>query len=178
MKVLFGTIISIVNKRKFKVQQAKEKTPKESEVVMREMVMPGDTNAHGTIFGGKVMSWIDIAGAMCASRHCNNPVVTVHIDDIEFRSPINIGCHVVIKSSVNYVGKTSMIIGVLVQSENPLTGVTRTTTKAYLTFVAIDEFGKPVKVPRLVPETEDEHRRYNNAQERVKSRKELSSKIK
>lgn len=155
----------------------RRKTPKDSEVVMREMVMPGDTNAHGTIFGGKVMSWIDIAGAMCASLHCNTPVVTVHIDDIEFKSPINIGCHVIIKASVNYVGKTSMIIGVKVSSENPNTGVVRTTTKAYLTFVALDEFGKPTEVPRLDPQTDDDKRRYKNAQERLKSRRELSKKI-
>lgn len=155
----------------------KEKNPRESEVTMREMVMPGDTNAHGTIFGGKVMSWIDIAAAMCASRHCNLPVVTVHIDDIEFQSPINIGSHVVIKASVNYVGRTSMIVGVKVISENPLTGVTRTTTKAYLTFVALDEFGDPTPVPGITPETDDEIRRYKNAQERVKARKELSKKL-
>ncbi|MFT6630169.1 MAG: acyl-CoA hydrolase [Bacteriovoracaceae bacterium] len=156
----------------------KTKTPKESEVLMRELVMPGDTNAHGTIFGGKVMSWIDIAAAMCASRHCNTPVVTVHIDDIEFRSPINIGTQVVIMASVNYVGNSSMIIGVKVQSENPYTGVVRVTTKAYLTFVSLDEFGKPLKVPALKPETDDDIRRYKNAQERVKSRKELAKKIK
>lgn len=155
----------------------KEKTPKESEVLMREMVMPGDTNAHGTIFGGKVMSWIDIAGAMCASLHCNTQVVTVHIDDIEFKSPINIGCHVIIKASMNYVGISSMIVGVKVESENPLTGIIRTTTKAYLTFVALDEFGKPTQVPRLRPETETEKRRHKNALERLKSRKELSKKI-
>jgi acyl-CoA hydrolase len=155
-----------------------EKTPKESEVYMREMVMPGDTNAHGTIFGGKVMSWIDIAAAMCASLHSNSQVVTVHIDDIEFRSPINIGSHVIIKASVNYVGTSSMIVGVKVESENPLTGIIRTTTKAYLTFVALDEFGKPSPVPRLKPETETEKRRYQNAQERLKSRKELSQKLK
>lgn len=154
-----------------------EKTPKESEVIMQEMVMPGDTNAHGTIFGGKVMSWIDIAAAMCASRHCNGPVVTVHIDDIEFRSPINIGSHVIIKASINYVGKTSMIIGVKVESLNPLNGVTRTTTKAYLTFVALDEFGKPMQVPSLKPVTEDDHRRFKNAEHRVKSRKELQKKL-
>lgn len=155
----------------------KTKTPKESEVLMRELVMPGDTNAHGTIFGGKVMSWIDIAAAMCASRHCNNPVVTVHIDDIEFRSPINIGTQVVIKASVNYVGTTSMIIGVKVESENPYTGVTRLTTKAYLTFVSIDEFGKPAPVAGLKPETDDDIRRFNNAKERMKARKELAKKL-
>ena len=155
----------------------KSKTPTESEVIMREMVMPSDTNAHGTIFGGKVMSWIDIAAAMCASRHCNNPVVTVHIDDIEFRSPINIGSHVVIKASINYAGNTSMVIGVKVESENPISGVSRLTTKAYLTFVAIDEFGKPMPVHRLQPETEDDIRRFNNAKKRVEARKELSKQI-
>lgn len=153
------------------------KTPKESEILMREMVMPGDTNAHGTVFGGKVLSWIDIAGAMCASLHSNTQVVTVHMDDIEFKSPINIGSHVIIKASINYVGRSSMIVGVKVESTNPLTGIIRTTTKAYLTFVALDEFGKPTEVPRLSPETETEKRRYKNAQERLKSRKELSKKI-
>ncbi len=160
------------------MSQKRIKTPKESEITMRELVMPGDTNAHGTIFGGKVMSWMDIAAAMCASRHCNNPVVTVHIDDIEFKSPINIGSQVIIQASVNYVGTTSMIIGVKVESENPYTNTSRVTTKAYLTFVAIDEFGKPMPVPGLKPETEDDIRRYNNAQERVKSRKELLTKLK
>lgn len=145
---------------------------------MREMVMPGDTNAHGTIFGGKVMSWIDIAAAMCASRHSENPVVTVHVDNIEFRSPINLGSHVIIKASVNYVGNSSMIIGVKVESENPYTGVSRVTTRAYLTFVALDEFGKPVSVPALDPTTPDDIRRFENAKERVKSNKELSKKIK
>ena len=155
----------------------KSKTPRESEVIMREMVMPSDTNAHGTIFGGKVMSWIDIAAAMCAARHCNNPVVTVHIDDIEFRSPINIGSHVIIHASINYAGNTSMIIGVKVESENPITGVSRMTTKAYLTFVAIDEFGKPVAVPKVEPITEDDKRRFGNAKARVKHGKELGAKL-
>ena len=154
-----------------------KKTPSESEVEMREMVMPGDTNAHGTIFGGKVMSWIDIAAAMCASRHCNNPVVTVHIDDIEFRSPIQLGSHVVIKASVNYVGNTSIIVGVKVISEDPYKGESKVTTTAYLTFVAINSQGRPVPVPGLTPETEIEKKRYRNAQERVKARKALAKKI-
>lgn len=170
---LCGIIIIIV----IQENKVKIKTPKESEVEMREMVMPGDTNAHGTIFGGKVMSWIDIAAAMCASRHCNNPVVTVHIDDIEFRSPIQLGSHVVIKASMNFVGNTSMIIGVKVISENPYKGESKVTTTAYLTFVAINAEGKPIPVPKLEPETEIEKKRFRNAQERVKSRKALAKKI-
>jgi len=153
------------------------KNPSDSEVHMREMVMPSHTNAHGTIFGGTIMGWIDIAAAMCASRHCNLPVVTVHVDGIEFKSPINIGSHVIIKASLNYVGRSSMIIGVRVESENPITGVRRVTTKAYLTFVAIDEFGKPVPVKGLNPVTDDDKRRYKNAQARTQSRKELKDKL-
>ncbi len=150
------------------------KSPKDSEIQMREMVMPSDTNPHGTIFGGKIMSWIDIAAAMCAQRHCNNPVVTVHISDIDFISPIKLGHHVIISSSMNYVGKTSMVIGVKVQGENPLTGKIYDTTKAYVTFVSLDEFGKPVEVPKLICETDEEKRRYQNA---IK-RKELKDKLK
>mgnify|MGYP000144421929 FL=1 len=78
------------------------KSPSESQIQMREMVMPGDTNIHGTIFGGKIMAWIDIAGAMVATKHCNNPVVTANISDIDFISPIKVGHHVIIKASINY----------------------------------------------------------------------------
>lgn len=151
----------------------KSKTPSESSLEMRQMVMPGDTNRHGTIFGGKIMSWMDIAAAMCAEKHCENPVVTVHISDIEFISPIKVGGHVIVKASINWVGNTSMIIGCRVESENPFTGQKRVTTKAYLTFVAVDEFGAPIPVPSLTPETEDEVRRYENAEKRVKAYKEL-----
>lgn len=148
-----------------------EKSPSESAVVMREMVMPGDANKHGTIFGGKIMSWLDIAAAMCAERHCNNPVVTAHISDIDFISPINVGYHVIISASVNYVGRSSIVVGVRVDSENPYTGETRKTAKAYLTFVSIDEFGKSIEVPRLIVETKDEKRRYENAQKRAEFRR-------
>ena len=156
----------------------KAKSPDESAVEMREMVMPTDTNKHGTIFGGKIMSWIDIAAAMAAERHCNNPVVTAHISDIDFISPINVGFHVSIKASINYVGRSSMIVGVRVDSENPYTGEKKKTTKAYVTFVAIDESGRAKEVPRLTPITDDEKRRYENAKERALSKKNLSEKLK
>ena len=156
----------------------KAKSPDESAVEMREMVMPTDTNKHGTIFGGKIMSWIDIAAAMAAERHCNNPVVTAQISDIDFISPINVGFHVSIKASINYVGRSSMIVGVRVDSENPYTGEKKKTTKAYVTFVAIDESGKAKEVPRLTPITDDEKRRYENAKERALSKKNLSEKLK
>lgn len=151
----------------------KVKTPKESAVEMRELVMPNHTNPQNTVFGGIVMSWIDIAAAMVAARHCGRPVVTAHIDDIDFIAPIKMGYHVLIQASLNYVGKTSMIVGVKVTSENPYTGESRTTTKAYLTFVALDDLGRPVEVPGLQPETEDENRRYENAQKRVQMKKDV-----
>lgn len=147
------------------------KTPSESSVEMREMVMPNHTNALNTVFGGTVMSWIDIAAAMVAARHCGKPVVTAHIDDIDFIAPIKVGYHVLIQASMNYVGRTSMIVGVKVTSENPYTGEVRKTTKAYLTFVALDDLGRPVEVAGLNPESEDEIRRFENAKLRVEHKK-------
>lgn len=149
------------------------KSPSESSVEMREMVMPHHTNPQNTVFGGTVMSWIDIAAAMVAARHCGRPVVTAHIDDIDFIAPIKVGYHVLIQASLNYVGKTSMIVGVKVTSENPYTGESRTTTKAYLTFVALDDLGKPVIVPTLDPKTDDEKRRFENAKKRVAMKKSV-----
>ncbi len=149
------------------------KTPAETQIEMREMVMPNHTNSHGTVFGGTVMSWIDIAAAMVAARHCSKPVVTAHIDDIDFLAPIKMGYHVLIQASMNYVGKTSMIVGVKVTSENPHTGESRQTTKAYLTFVALDDLGRPVEVPALTPETHDEIRRFENAKKRVQMKKDV-----
>lgn len=154
------------------------KTPSESCVEMREMVMPNNANIHGTVFGGAVMSWIDIAAAMVASRHCGRPVVTAHIDDIDFYAPIKMGYHALIQASLNYVGKTSMIVGVKVTSENPYTNESRVTTKAYLTFVALDDDGKPMEVPGLKPETEDEIRRFENAQKRVQMKKDVRKSLK
>lgn len=154
------------------------KTPSDSAVEMREMVMPNHTNPQNTVFGGIVMSWIDIAAAMVAARHCGRPVVTAHIDDIDFIAPIKVGYHVLIQASLNYVGKTSMIIGVKVTSENPYTGEIRKTTKAYLTFVALDDLGKPVEITGLSPKTEDEKRRFENAKKRVQMKKEVRSQLK
>src|SRR6478609_7073992 len=153
------------------------KSPSESSIEMRELVMPNHTNPQNTIFGGTVMSWIDIAAAMVAARHCGRPVVTAHIDDIDFIAPIKMGYHVLIQASLNYVGRTSMIVGVKVTSENPYTGESRTTTKAYLTFVALDDLGRPILVPELKPESEDEIRRFENAKKRVQIKKDVRNTV-
>ncbi len=143
------------------------KSVSSSEIEMRNLVMPNDTNPQNTIFGGVVMSLIDMAAAMVAQRHANRPVVTVHIDDISFMAPIKVGEHVLIKSSINYVGKSSMLVGVKVISENPFTGVTRHTTTAYLTFVALDENGKPTEVNKLLAETPEQIRRFEEGKKRM-----------
>lgn len=160
------------------LKKARWKTPKDSSIETRYIVMPEHANHYGTIFGGIIMSWIDIAAAMVAERHCGHDAVTVSVDKIDFLAPINIGDHVVLKASINYVGTTSMEIGVLVIKENPITGERFNATKAYLTFVGLNKYKKPTKIPKLVPESEDEKRRFENAKLRCLSRKELFKKVK
>lgn len=149
----------------------KTKTVKESAVEMRYLVMPNDTNPQNSIFGGVVMSWIDMAAAMVAERHSNRPVVTVHVGDMSFKAPIKIGDHVLIKASINYVGRTSMLVGVKVLAENPFTGITRHTTTAYLTFVALDDIGRPMQVNPIQAESEDEIRRAEEGKIRIENMK-------
>lgn len=152
------------------------KTVKESSVEMRYLVMPNHTNPQNTIFGGVVMSWIDMAAAMVAERHSNRPVVTVHVDGISFKAPIRIGDHVLIKASINYVGKSSMLVGVKVVAENPFTGISRHTTTAYLAFVALDDIGRPIEVRHLITETPEEKRRYNDGKLRIDEMKKKNLK--
>lgn len=143
-----------------------------SHVEMRELVLPNDTNTHGNILGGKVLHLVDIAAAMAAMRHCRKPVVTASIDEVQFHNPIPEGHFVILKASVNFVGRTSMEIGVKVLSEDPMTGEIQHTSTAYLTFVALNKNGSPSPVPALVPETEEEHRRYEKGKERMHVRRE------
>lgn len=158
------------------MQNLEARTVSESAVEMRNLVMPNHTNPQNSIFGGVVMSWIDMAAAMVAERHSNRPVVTVHVDDISFKAPIKIGDHVLISASLNYVGKTSMLVGVKVVAENPFTGITRHTTTAYLAFVALDDIGKPIQVRGLIPESEDEIRRFKDGAERIEQMKKKNAK--
>jgi len=136
------------------------------EVIMTELVLPSHTNALGTIFGGVVMSWIDIAAAICSQRHCRKTVVTASIDDMAFVAAVKLGWIVHIRARVNYTSRTSMEIGVRVDAENPTTGEWHHTASAYLTFVAIDKDGKPSPVPPFVPKTSEDKRRYEEATKR------------
>lgn len=156
--------------------QLEKKTVMNSVVEMRFLVMPNDTNPQNTIFGGVVMSWIDMAAAMCAERHSNRPVVTIHVDDISFKAPMKVGDHALIMASINYVGKTSMLVGVKVFAENPFTGITRHTTTAYLVFVALDDIGRPIQIRGLIPETADEKRRFEDGRQRVEEMKKKNNK--
>ena len=152
------------------------KTPADSAVETRYLVMPGHANAFGTAFGGAIMSWIDMVAAMAAQKHCGSQVVTAGIDSVAFEAPVRIGDQVVLLACVNYVSKTSMEVGVKVINENPATGERMTATRAFLTFVAIDQNHRPVAAPPLTPQTDEEKRRWKNAALRVKARKELRRK--
>lgn len=153
------------------------KTPAQSAVEARYVLMPDQANPYGTAFGGAIVAWIDMVAAMAAQRHCGKEVVTASIDSLNFKEPIHIGEHVVLKASVNYAGRTSMEVGVQVSREDPYTGQSTVATTAHLTFVALDENKKPTPVPAIAAETEDEKRRYANAEIRVKNRKELLKKM-
>ncbi len=156
----------------------KTKTPKESAIETRYIVMPDHANHYGTAFGGVIMSWIDLIAVMVAQRHCEREAVTLSVDRLTFISPIQIGDHVILRASVNYTGTSSMEIGVQVIKENPYKQERVRATTAYLTFVALDENKKPVPVPTIIPETEDEIRRFNNAKIRQQAMKELKGKLK
>ncbi len=154
------------------------KSPQESAVTMTEIVLPSDANALGTIFGGKIMSWIDIAGAIAAGRHARRVVVTASIDALHFLAPVKVGHIVHIRSRVNFASRTSMEVGVRVDSENPITGEEMHTATAYTTFVALDDHGRPTPVPAVLPESPDEKRRYEQAKKRRESRVKLAEDLK
>jgi len=146
------------------------KTPSETIIEMNQLVLPQHTNSLGTVFGGTIMSWIDICAAMSAQRHARRVVVTASMDQLDFLAPIKGGELVSLRSVVNYVGRTSMEVGVRVEAEDTLSGERTHAASAYLTFVAIDERGTPVEVPRLVPQTADEKLRWEEAKARRQQR--------
>ena len=131
-----------------------------------EFALPNDANTLGNVLGGKVMHLVDLAAALAAVRHSRCSVVTASVDHMSFLHPIHIGQLIVLRSSVNRVFRTSMEVGVRVEVENLVSGEIRHTSSAYLTFVALDKNGRRVAIPPVIPETEDEKRRYEDAEER------------
>jgi acyl-CoA hydrolase len=148
------------------------KTVRESQHETSELMMPEHANNNGHVFGGVILSMMDKTAAIAAFRHSRSSVVTASIDRVDFRQPIHPGDLVVMKASVNFVGKSSMEVGVRVEAEELLTGRRRHTNSCYLTFVAIDRNGRPLEVPDLTPETDDETRRLAAAQDRRRRRLE------
>lgn len=159
-------------------QQPPGKSPSESTVVMTEIILPSDANALGTVFGGKIMSLIDIAGAIAAGKHARKAVVTASIDALHFLAPIKVGNVVHIRAQVNFASRTSMEVGVRVESENLITGEHIHTSTAYATFVAVNDHGKPTPVPAISPKTAEEKRRYKEAIQRRKARMRLAQELK
>ena len=143
--------------------QGEEGTPEASSVVMTELVLPYHTNALQSVFGGTIMSWIDIAAAISAGKHCKKDVVTASIDALHFIAPAYVGWVVEVYARVNYVSKTSVEVGVRVESVAPKDGKRVHTASAYLTFVALDDNGKATLAPPLKLKTEDDKRRAYKA---------------
>jgi acyl-CoA hydrolase len=147
-------------------------TPGYTYVQMTQVVMPQNTNVHGTIFGGEVMSWMDICAGVSAGRHCRSNIVTASFDDVHFVTPIKHGYVVILESQVNAVFTSSMEIGTVVTAENPLTGERKLAVRAYSTFVCLDEHGRPKKAPELITKTPEEKQREQAAFARRKRRLE------
>jgi acyl-CoA hydrolase len=148
------------------------RTVSESQHETSQIMMPGDANNLGHVFGGVVLAMMDKTAAVAAIRHARSSCVTASIDRVDFREPIHLGDLVVMKASVNHVGRSSMEIGVRVEAEDLQTGNRRHTNSCYLTFVAVDKNGRPIEVPELKPETPDEIRRNQAAVERRRRRLE------
>ena len=155
----------------------KDKHPKDSHVIMSELVLPNDTNTLGNLMGGKLMHWMDIAAAIAAQKHCNCPVVTASMDNISFNNPIKLGNVLTIESKVMRTFNTSMELYLRVWGEDLSAQYKYLTNEAYATFVALDPNGKPRKVPQLVPETEEEQKMYEGALRRRQVRLILGGKM-
>lgn len=153
----------------------KGKTVVESEVEMVEVVLPNDANVLGNILGGKVMHLIDIAGAIAAHRHARSLVVTASVDSLDFLHPIRVGQLIILKAHVTRAFQTSIESEVKVYLEDYVTGLRRQTSSAFVTYVALDQDGRPAKVPPVIPRTREEKRRYREALERRRRRLALAA---
>ena len=154
------------------------KPVRESISEYAELALPTDANGMGNVLGGKVMHLVDLAGALAAMRHTRRSAVTAAVDSLVFLHPGHIGDLITLRSSVNRAFRTSLEAGVTVETENLLTGQKVHTCSAYLTFVALDENGKPTPIPPVIPETETEKRRYREAGERREHRLAMRNRMK
>lgn len=144
--------------------------PEESEAIMAELMMPQHANIMGNVFGGVILALVDRVAAVCAIRHARRQCVTVSVDKVDFREPIHVGELITAFARVNFAGKTSMEVGVKIIAENVLTGEKRHTNSCYVTYVALDDKGRPTEVAPIVPVTADEKRRFERAAKRRAAR--------
>ena len=152
-----------------------KRTVAQSRVSLSRLMLPEHANPLGNVHGGAIMKLIDEAGAICGMRHARRPCVTVTVDSITFYSPVRVGELVTCSARVRYVGETSIEVGVRVRAENPMTGDVTHTNSARLVYVALDEHGRPARVPGLVLETDEERRGWEQARERHRRAREMRS---
>ena len=151
-------------------QVMEKRSVNESQVHTTQLVLPNDTNQMGNLLGGTLMHWIDIAAAIAAQRHAGRVCVTASVDELNFHYPIRLGEIVTLQASVNRAFRTSMEVGVIVTAASLHGGSPRRATNAYLTFVSLDESGRPAEVPEVVPQSAEEQRRYHEALDRRQHR--------
>jgi len=144
---------------------------RDSQSEMAEIVLPNDANPLGALLGGRLMHWIDLAGAMAVHRHARSYAVTASVDHIDFLVPVRVGDLIILKSSVNRVFHTSAEVGVKVFVENYIADTAQHVASAYLTFVAVDREGRRLKIAPVIPETEEEQQRYDDAGRRRENRR-------
>jgi acyl-CoA hydrolase len=156
----------------------KKKFPSESFVSMTELVLPNDTNTLNNLMGGRLMHWMDIVSAISAQKHCNRVVVTASVDNISFREPIRLGDVVTLKAKATRAFNSSVEIRIDVDAENIPEGKKITSNSAYFTFVAVDQSGRPIDVPEVEPETEEEKSLYEGALRRRQLRLILAGRMK
>ncbi len=176
MLLKFKSFILIIQ-RQININMKKKKKVSNSIITMTELVLPQHTNQLGNLLGGQLMHWIDICAALSASKHSERVCVTASVDNIDFLHPIKLGYVVTLLASVNRAYRTSMEVGVKVFSESLLEGKRIHANTAYLTFVSVDENLKPVETFEIIPETEDEKRRYEKALQRRQLRLEARNNI-
>ena len=158
-------------------ERREAKSPDESASEITQLMMPGDVNNLGHVFGGVLLSMVDRAAAVTAMRHARQPCVTISINQVDFKEPIYAGEFVTCTARVNYVGRTSMAIGVRVVAEHPITGRRRNTNDCYLTFVAIDEDSRPAPVPGLKLFTDEDKERFEEGKRRRENREALEREL-
>ncbi|HLG34551.1 MAG TPA: acyl-CoA thioesterase [Bacteroidia bacterium] len=156
----------------------KAKTPKESQAVLTEIVLPNDTNVLGNLMGGRLLQWMDIASAIASGRHCSRIVVTASVNNVSFNQPIHLGDVVTLQAKVSRTFSTSMEVFIDVWVENRVTGEKKKCNEAIYTFVAVDQLGNPIAVPELIPETDEEKARHAGALRRRQLSLILAGKMK